>query len=84
MAKKATKKKAVKKKTSTKKKVTKEMLVVGSKTKLALKGSGKNTLNVSSETLDAINDKIYQIVEEARNRCVANGRKTVRPYDIVA
>lgn len=78
--KKATKKKAAKKSTSKKK----EMLVVGSKTKLALKGSGKNTYNVSSDTMDAINEQLYWMIEQAQKRCAANGRKTIRPYDILA
>jgi histone H3/H4 len=78
--KKATKKKAAKKTTSKKR----EMLVVGSKTKLALKGSGKNTFNVSSDTMDALNEHIYWLVDQAQKRCAANGRKTIRPYDILA
>ncbi|CAM9908990.1 unnamed protein product [Chrysoparadoxa australica] len=79
MAKKKATKKAAPKKAS-----RKEVLVVGSKTKLALKGSGKNTFNVSSDTLDAINELVYQAVEQAQKRCAANGRKTIRPYDIIA
>jgi histone H3/H4 len=75
--KKATKKKAAKK--STKKK---EMLVVGSKTKEALKGKGK--FNVSSDALEAVNEYVYWMVDQAQKRCAANGRKTIRPYDILA
>lgn len=78
--KKATKKKAAKRSTSKKR----EMLVVGSKTKVALKGTGKNTFNVSSDTMDALNEHIYWLVEQAQKRCAANGRKTIRPYDILA
>ena len=59
----------------------KEMLLVGSKTKEALKGSGKNTLNVSGDALDALNEVIHDLVERARTRCSENGRKTVRPSD---
>ena len=59
----------------------KEMLLVGSKTKEALKGSGKNTFNVSSDALEALNEKVYALVEEAQKRCAENGRKTIRPYD---
>lgn len=62
----------------------KEMLLVGSKTKEALKGSGKNTYNVSSDTLDALNEYVYWMVEQAQKRCAANGRKTIRPYDVLA
>ena len=58
-----------------------EMLLVGSKTKEALKGDGKNTLNVSGDALDALNEVIHDLVERARTRCSENGRKTVRPSD---
>lgn len=81
--KKATKKKATKK-TATKRSSKKEVLIVGSKTKVALKGSGKTTFNVSSDTLDALNELVYQVVDQAQKRCAANGRKTIRPYDILA
>lgn len=73
----ATKKKAAKKS-------KKEMLLVGSKTKEALKGSGKNKYNVSSDTLDALNEHVYWLIDQAQKRCAANGRKTIRPYDILA
>ncbi len=66
------------------KKKTKEMLLVGSKTKEALKGSGKKTYNVSSDTMEALNEHVYWLVEQAQKRCEANGRKTIRPYDILA
>lgn len=62
----------------------KEMLLVGSKTKEALKGSGKTTYNVSSDALAALNDHVYWLIEQAQKRCEANGRKTIRPYDILA
>lgn len=78
------KKKATKKKAAPRKSARKEILVVGSKTKSALKGTGKQTFNVSSDTLDAINELVYQAVEQAQKRCAANGRKTIRPYDILA
>jgi len=58
-----------------------EMLLVGSKTKEALKGDGKNSLNVSSDALDALNTVVHDLVEKARARCTENGRKTVRPSD---
>ncbi|MBC8550261.1 MAG: DUF1931 domain-containing protein [Candidatus Brocadiales bacterium] len=57
------------------------MLLVLSKTKEVLKG-GK--LNVSPETFDALNEHIYWLISQAQARCEANGRKTVRPYDILA
>lgn len=56
----------------------KEMLLVGSKTKDAIKGTG---LNVSSDALDKLNEVVHQLVKEAQARCEANGRKTVRGSD---
>lgn len=55
-----------------------EMLLVGSKTKEALKSTG---LNVSGEALDKLNEKVHQLVKEAQERCVNNGRKTVKATD---
>ncbi len=77
-AKKATAKKAPAKKAAAK---SKEMLLVGSKTKEALKGKG---FNVSSDALNAMNEYVYWIVDQAQKKCAANGRKTIRPYDILA
>lgn len=65
------------------KNAAKEMLLVGSKTKDALKGTGKKTFNVSGDTLDALNEYVYWIVDQAQKRADANGRKTIRPYDIL-
>lgn len=62
----------------------KEMLLVGSKTKEVLKTAGKQTYNVSSDTLEALNEHVYWLIEQAQKRCEANGRKTIRPYDILA
>ena len=61
--------------------MAKDMLLVASKTKEALKGSG---YNVSGDTLDALNEHVYWLIEQAQKRCEANGRKTIRPYDILA
>ena len=65
-------------------KKAKEMLLVGSKTKEALKGSGKETFMVSSDALGALNEQVYWLVEQAQARAKANGRKTIRSYDILA
>lgn len=73
-----------KKKKKVAKKSKKDMLIVGSKTKDALRGSGKNKFNVSSDTMDAINEYVYWLIEQGQGRCKANGRKTIRPYDIMA
>ncbi len=66
------------------KKAAKEMLLVGSKTKLALKGTGKQTYMVSSDAMDALNEHVYWLISQAQARATANGRKTIRPYDILA
>jgi histone H3/H4 len=59
----------------------KEMLLVGSKTKDALKGGGK--FNVSPDALEALNEHVYWLVSQAQGRAAANGRKTIRAYDIL-
>ena len=56
----------------------KEMLLIGSKTKDALKSSG---LNVAGDALEKLNERVHVLVKEAQERCVANGRKTVRASD---
>ena len=56
----------------------KEMLLVGSKTKEALKSGG---LNVSSDALEKLNERVHSMVKDAQTRCSANGRKTVRSSD---
>lgn len=80
MAKNAKKAKGTKKTAAAKAK-TKDMLLVGSKTKEALKGRG---FNVSSDTLNAMNEYVYWLIDQAQKKCEANGRKTIRPYDILA
>ncbi|MFZ9001314.1 MAG: hypothetical protein ACO20H_08415 [Bacteriovoracaceae bacterium] len=55
-----------------------EMLLVGSKTKDAIKAAG---LNVASDALDALNEKVHNLVKNAQDRAVNNGRKTVRATD---
>ena len=70
-----------KKKVAKKKVKKKEMLLVISKAKTALKG--KN-FNVSSDSLDALNEHIYWLMDQAQKRCAANGRKTIKPHDILA
>jgi len=60
----------------------KEMLIVGSKTKDALKGGGK--FNVSKDALEGLNSYVHWLVDQAQKRCTANGRKTIRNHDILA
>jgi histone H3/H4 len=62
---------------------TKDMLLVGSKTKEALKGNGKEKFMVSADALEGLNEYVYWLVEQAQLRAKANGRKTIRSYDIL-
>ncbi len=83
--KKATKKTDTKKpvasKAGAKKSSGRDMLVVGSKTKEALKKSG---CNVGGDVLEELNRLIHHVLEQAATRASANGRKTVRGHDIIA
>ena len=58
---------------------TKEMLIVGSKVKLAIKAKG---LMTSGELLVALNDCVYDCINKAAERAQANGRKTVQAKDL--
>ncbi len=80
------KKKAAAKKGKTSRKTSKsassaEMLLVGSKTKEALKASGHN---VASDALEGLNGWVHWLIQQAAARASANGRKTVRAYDFMA
>jgi histone H3/H4 len=57
-----------------------EMLLVGSKTKAALKAHG---VNVASDAFDSLNGVIHWYLDQAAKRAAANGRKTVRGHDFV-
>lgn len=57
----------------------KEVLFVASKVKAYIKQSDKMT---ASETLEALNAKIYAMLDGALARTEANGRKTVKPQDL--
>ena len=58
-----------------------DMLLVGSKTKEALKAHG---CNVGGDALDSLNMVVHWYVEQAAKRAAANGRKTVRGHDFMA
>ncbi len=84
--KKVAKKKAVKKvakkkvaKKAAKKKAPKESLIVASKVKAYIKSKNKMT---ASESIEAINAKLYAILDEAVARTEANRRSTVKPQDL--
>ncbi len=78
-AKKAAAKKPAAKKAPAKAAAAKEVLFVTSKVKAYIKQSDKMT---ASETLDALNCKIYAMLDEAIKRTEGNGRKTVKPQDL--
>ncbi len=58
-----------------------EMLLVGSKTKSALKAHG---CNVAGDALDALNMVVHWYLEQASKRAKSNGRKTVRGHDFIS
>lgn len=68
------------KKAAAKKSKTLEMLLVGSKTKDALK---QYDVNIAGDALDGLNKVVYWYVEQAAERAKANGRKTVRAHDFL-
>lgn len=74
------KKKAKKKAKRAARKQAMEMLLVGSKTKTALKGYG---VNVAGDAVDGLNGVVYWYIDQAAKRAQANGRKTVRAHDFV-
>ena len=57
----------------------KETLVVASKTKAYVKGKG---FMVSSDALDALNEKVHGLLDNALDRTKQNKRSTLRPYDL--
>ncbi len=73
--------KKAKKKKAAKRRKSMEMLLVGSKTKIALKGHG---VNVAGDALDGLNGVVHWYLDQAARRAVSNGRKTVRSHDFVA
>lgn len=77
--KKAAPKKTAAKKTKKSSAANKEALFVASKVKAYIKQNDKMT---SGETLDALNEKIYAMLDAAVKRTEDNGRKTVKPQDL--
>lgn len=57
-----------------------EMLLVGSKTKDALK---EHDVNIAGDALNGLNMWVHWLVGQAAKRAKANGRKTVRDYDFI-
>jgi hypothetical protein len=56
-----------------------EVLVVGSKVKDVVKAAG---LQSSGELIQAVSDRVHELVSAAISRASGNGRKTVRAYDL--
>ena len=89
--KKKTAAKKTKKKTTAKKKTTsrtkkpaakqpKEVLLVGSKVRLAVKDAG---CNFGGDAMDGLNHWVHWLIGQATQRAHANGRKTVRAHDFM-
>ena len=53
------------------------MVVVKSKIKSVVTG-----VNVSSDFVGALNQEVIQLINKAKERCTANGRKTLKPQDL--
>jgi len=56
----------------------KETLIVASKTKAYIKSQG---CIVSSDALDALNERIYELLDNAIKRTKDNKRSTLRAHD---
>jgi histone H3/H4 len=56
-----------------------DMLIVQSKVKETAK---KADVNVAGDFADALSAKVDSIIKDAINRAKANGRKTIRGYDL--
>lgn len=70
-----------KKKTTKKKAAPKEVVLVGSKVKAAIKDAGCNT---GGDVIEALNEYVHWILNQATARAANNGRKTVRGHDIIS
>lgn len=73
-------KKVVKKPAAKKTGKAKETLLVVSKVKAALR---EHQVNVASDAPEALNEVLYNLVDQAAKRAAANGRKTVRAHDFL-
>ena len=61
------------------KKASREILIVGSKMKDVVKSAGCMS---SGDLIEALSDKVHEILSNATQRAKGNGRSTVRPYDL--
>lgn len=60
-------------------KANREQLVVGSKVRAYI---SQHEMRMDGQLLEALNNKVYEILDAAIERCKANGRATVRPHDL--
>ena len=67
------------KKKTTKKAAPREIVVVGSKVKDVVRNAG---LRSDGELVQAVSDRVHDMLEEAIRRTQSNNRGTVRPYDL--
>ncbi|MEE9386164.1 MAG: hypothetical protein V3V08_22350 [Nannocystaceae bacterium] len=58
---------------------SREVVVVGSKVKDVIREAG---LRSDGELVQAVSERVHQILDEAVERCTSNGRSTVRPHDL--
>ena len=57
----------------------KEILVVGSKVKEVIRAAG---LRSDGELVEAVSDKVHEMLAAGMSRAETNGRSTVRPGDL--
>jgi hypothetical protein len=58
---------------------SKEILIVGSKMTDVVKAAGCMS---SGDLIEALSQKVHDILSSATERAKGNGRSTVRPYDL--
>ncbi|MBC7793513.1 MAG: DUF1931 family protein [Clostridia bacterium] len=56
-----------------------EVVVIGSKLKDAVKALGCQS---SGDLVEAVSEKVHDMIVDAVERAKQNGRATVRPYDL--
>ena len=67
------------KKKASKSKKSREIVVVGSKVKDVIRSAGYRS---DGELVQAVSDKVHDMLEAAIKRAESNKRGTVRPYDL--
>lgn len=70
---------AAKKKTAKPAKKPREIVCVGSKVKDVIRSAGYRS---DGELVQAVSDKVHEMLEAAIKRAESNKRGTVRPYDL--